>query len=141
MMILASIPLGLSSVIWTFLVHGKPLSFMALLGVIGLGGVIVNDAIVLIDFINRRRSDGVGKRESILEAAETRLRPILLTSVTTVFGLLPTAYGIGGNDPFLKPMALALGWGLAMGSLLVIFVIPCLQAVIDDITSRKKQKI
>jgi multidrug efflux pump subunit AcrB len=136
LMILLAIPLGLTSVVWTLFLHQKPVSFMALLGVIGLAGVIVNNAIVLLAFTNQLRSNGYGAKASLLRASKIRFRPIMLTSITTVFGILPTAYGIGGDDPFLKPMALALGWGLALGALLTIFVIPCIQSVVDDINAR-----
>jgi multidrug efflux pump subunit AcrB len=133
LMILFCIPFGLLSVAWTFFLHNMPLSFLALIGVVGLAGVVVNNAIVMIVFMNRLRDQGVENMESIKRACSTRFRPIVLTSITTVFGLMPTAYGIGGEDPFLVPMALAMGWGLALGSVLTILIIPCLQAMLDDI--------
>ena len=94
----------------------------AVLGIIALGGVIVNNAIVLIDFINEKRKQGIGLNDSILQSCNERFRPILLTTATTVFGLLPTAYGeqiyqifgFGGGDPFLIPIAISLGLGLGL---------------------------
>lgn len=140
-LILTSIPLGFMGVAYAMLIHGRPFSFMALLGVIALAGVIVNNSIVFIDFVNSNRKEGQGVKESISEAARVRLRPIVLTTLTTVCGLLPTAYGeqmqawfgIGGGDPFIVPIALSLGWGLAFGSLLTALVFPAFILILDDI--------
>ncbi len=135
MLVLLTIPLGAISVILTFFVHGKPLSFFAMLGVIALAGVIVNNAIVMIDFVNQLREQGIDKRNSILQAARMRIRPMFLTTATTVAGLLPTAYGIGGLDPFVVPIALALGWGLAIGATLTAIIFPAAVAILDDVES------
>jgi multidrug efflux pump subunit AcrB len=110
--VLLTVPLGIVSVIWAFVLHGLPISFMGLLGVIALAGVIVNNAIVFMDFVNQARKNGAAKMQSILDAAKARVRPIFLTSITTVVGILPAAYGIGGIDMFVVPIAMALGWGL-----------------------------
>jgi multidrug efflux pump subunit AcrB len=136
LLVLLTIPLGMISVILTFLIHGRPLSFFAMLGVIALAGVIVNNAIVMIDFVNQLRDQGVERRESIMRAAQMRIRPIFLTTATTVAGLLPTAYGIGGLDQFVVPIALALGWGLAFGALLTAVVFPAAISMLDDIEVR-----
>ncbi len=133
LLVMLTIPLGIVAVIFTFLLHGRPLSFMGMLAIIALAGVIVNNAIILVDFVNQARSEGVGKTESIMESAHKRLRPIMLTTLTTVVGLLPTAYGIGGVDAFVIPIALGLGWGLLFGSLLSIFAFPAGIAILDDI--------
>lgn len=146
-LILTSIPLGFMGVAYAMLIHGRPFSFMAMLGVIALAGVIVNNAIVFIDFVNSNRKDGQGLKESIAEAAKVRLRPIVLTTLTTVCGLLPTAYGeqmqswfgIGGGDPFIVPIALSLGWGLAFGSLLTALVFPAFILILDDIENGMKK--
>jgi multidrug efflux pump subunit AcrB len=132
LLVMITIPLGVISVILTFFLHGKPLGFFSMLGIIALAGVIVNNAIVLIDFVNQRRKEGAERTQSIIDAAGIRFRPIFLTTATTVAGLLPTAYGIGGKDPFVVPIALALGWGLAIGSLLTAFVFPAAIAILDD---------
>jgi multidrug efflux pump subunit AcrB len=93
----------------------------------------VNNAIVLIDFVNLERQRGMDKAESILQAAKLRLRPIFLTTMTTVMGLLPTAHGIGGLDKFVVPIAISLGYGLLFGSLLTAFVFPAAIATLDDL--------
>lgn len=132
-LVILVIPLGIISALGAFFFHGVPISFMGMLGIIALGGVIVNNAIVFIDFVNFGREKNLGLTESIMDAAKMRARPILLTSLTTVCGLLPTAYGIGGMDRFVRPIALALGWGLVIGSVLTAYVIPASIAVTDDI--------
>jgi len=106
---------------------------MAILGIVSLNGIVVNDSIVLVDFINKLRSEGIERRESIIKAGQMRLRPVILTTVTTVGGLSTVAYGIGGKDPFLVPMALAICWGLLFSTLLTLVVIPCIYSILDDI--------
>lgn len=130
------IPLGLAAVIWAFILHGKPLTFMGMLGMIALAGVIVNNAIVLIDFVNQRRQNGADGEESIISAAKSRLRPIFLTTATTVVGLMPTTYGIGGLDPFVVYITMALAWGMVIGSTLIVLVLPSAIAIMDDIANR-----
>lgn len=135
-LVLLTIPVGVTAVMLALLVNGQPISFMAMLGVVALAGVIVNNAIILIDFVNQARSEGMEKTKSIIEAARLRLRPIFLTTMTTVFGLLPTAHGIGGLDKFVVPIAMALGYGLLIGSILTVFVFPAAIAVLDDIQAK-----
>lgn len=135
-LILSAIPLGVVSVLLTLLVHGKPISFMALLGIIALAGVIVNNAIVFIDFVNEGKLIGLTAAEAAVKAGEQRLRAVFLTTMTTVFGLLPTAYGIGGLDKFVVPIALSLGWGLFFGSVLVMIFMPALVVIAEDLRGR-----
>lgn len=132
-LVLLTIPLGIIAVIWTLIVMGQPLSFLAGLGIVALSGVIVNNAIVLIDFVNIGRKEGLDRWESILRASKLRIRPIFLTSSTTVAGLIPTAHGIGGLDKFVVPIALSLGYGMLFGAILTAFFFPCAIAVLDDI--------
>jgi multidrug efflux pump subunit AcrB len=95
----------------------------------------VNNAIILIDFVNQARAEGHDRYQSIIEAARIRLRPIFLTTATTVMGLLPTAHGIGGIDRFVMPIAVALGYGLLVGSLLTVFFFPAAIAIMDDVSA------
>jgi len=132
--VMLAIPFGLIGVIFAFYVHGKPLSFFALMGIVGLTGIVVNDSVVLVDFINRLRKQGKDRYHSIIEAGQIRLRPVLMTSITTIVGLLAVAYGIGGGDPFLKPLALAIIWGLFFSTILILITIPCIYALTDDFT-------
>ena len=134
--IMLAIVFGIFGAFFALLIHNMPFSFMAFLGFVGLVGVVVNDSIVLVDFINRLRMQGKERRESIIEAGRLRLRPVILTTLTTVFALAPVAYGIGGLDPFLQPAALTLCWGLLFGTPLTLIFIPCVYAAMDDITLR-----
>ncbi|MCI5073101.1 efflux RND transporter permease subunit [bacterium] len=140
LLILLAIPYGLFAAIYALKFHGEPLSFLAFLGLIGLSGVTVNDSVILIDYINQKRKTCEDRLEAVLIACKTRLRPVILTSVTTVLGLAPVAYGIGGNDPFLKPMALTMTWGLAFGTILTLVLIPCAYLTLDSISSVFKKR-
>ncbi|MCB9026286.1 MAG: efflux RND transporter permease subunit [Bdellovibrionaceae bacterium] len=134
LLVLTTIPLGLVGVSWAFFFHQKPLSFLALIGVVGLAGVVVNSAIVLISYTNDVIKDGkLSIHEALSVASSHRLRAVLVTSLTTVGGLFPTAYGWGGHDSILVPMTLALAWGLVSGTLLTLIWVPCGYAIIFDI--------
>jgi len=133
LIVMLAIPFGLIGVIVAFLLHGMSFSFMAILGIVGLNGIVVNDSIVLVDFINKLRRSGMNRRESIVKAGQMRIRPVVLTTATTVGGLSTVAYGIGGKDPFLVPMALSIAWGLVFATVLTLIVIPCIYSIIDDI--------
>ena len=132
--VMLAIPFGLIGVVFAFLLHGVPLSFMAILGIVGLNGIVVNDSIVLVAFINRLRASGMERRESIIKGVQMRIRPVILTTVTTCGGLSTVAYGIGGKDPFLVPMALAICWGLLFATFLTLLIIPCIYSILDDLS-------
>jgi multidrug efflux pump subunit AcrB len=134
--VMMAIPFGLIGVIWAFFLHGLPLGFFMLVGFIGLVGIVVNDSIILVEFINNLRREGSDRRNSIIEGGQLRLRPVILTTVTTVFGLVPVAYGIGGGDPFLKPLALTIVWGIMCATALTLIVIPCIYAIVDDMWAK-----
>ena len=134
--VLSAIPYGIIGVIFAFLTHQRPLSFFAFMGLVGLAGIVVNDSVVLVDFINKLRKSGKERRASIIEAGQMRLRPVIMTTITTIAGLVSVAYGIGGGDPFLKPMALAIIWGLGFATALTLIVIPCIYAIVDDISEK-----
>ncbi len=134
MVVMMAIPFGLIGVVWAFFFHGFSLSFFMMMGIVGLSGIVVNDSIVLVEFINNLRRQGVKRRESIVSAGQLRLRPVLLTTITTALGLTPTAYGIWGGDPFLRPMALTIVWGIICATALTLIVLPCIYAIIDDFT-------
>jgi multidrug efflux pump subunit AcrB len=138
--ILFSIPLGLIGVIFGFLISNKSLSFLAMIGIIGLAGVIVNTSIVLVDCIDELQKKGMDKYESLAKAASSRFRPIILTTITTMAGLIPTAYGIGGTDAMLVPMTLALAWGLGFGTIGALFFIPTVFSIGYDMQDFMKKK-
>ncbi|WP_295893659.1 efflux RND transporter permease subunit [uncultured Vibrio sp.] len=126
LLIMAVIPFAVVSALMALFTHMQPLSLFALIGVLGMTGVVVNNALVLINRINELRSGGLAVIDAVLQASASRLRPILLTSITTVVGLLPLAYGVGGTDVYMGPMSLTLGYGLLFSLPVVLIVIPCL---------------
>jgi len=133
LVIMGVIPLTFIGVIWALYFHVLPFSFIAIMGVVGLTGVVVNDSIVLVDFIKRGRAMGLTAMNASLLACGNRIRPVFLTTITTFLGLIPTAYGIGGFDPFLEPMAVSMSWGLAFATLITLFATPLLYIFISDI--------
>ena len=134
LIIMSTIPLGLTGVSVAFLIHDKPLSFLAIIGIIGLAGIIVNSGIVLISFIDEMRESSEESLHSILvRASGLRLKAVMVTSLTTISGLLPTAYGWGGADLILMPMTLAMAWGLVTGTFLTLIWVPCAYALLEDV--------
>jgi len=124
LLVMLAIPFGAIGIIVGFFLNGQPLSFMAMMGFVALTGVVVNDSLVIAVFIQRSLEKGMAWREAVHEAGTRRLRAVLLTTITTVVGLLPTAYGWGGFDPFVAPMALALSWGLIFSTGITLLSVP-----------------
>jgi hydrophobic/amphiphilic exporter-1 (mainly G- bacteria), HAE1 family len=129
--IMLTIPLAAVGTILIFYILGKPLNMMAYIGIIMLGGIAVNNAIILIDRINQLRDQGIGKKDAIVIAGSQRIRPILMTSLTTILGLLPLTIGIGESASLRSPMALAVIGGLVSSTILTLVVIPCVYWVFD----------
>ncbi len=129
--ILFTVPLGAIGVIWTLLVTGQSVSVVVFIGVIMLSGIVVNNAIVLIDYINQLRRSGMEKMKAIREAGHIRLRPIVMTTLTTVLGLLPMALGLGEGAEIRAPMALTVIGGLLGATFLTLLVIPALYSIVD----------
>lgn len=129
--ILLTVPLGLVGVVFALAVTGTDLSVVVLLGAIVLAGISVNNAIVLVDYTNRLRAEGLSKRAALLQAGQVRLRPILMTSLTTLLGLLPMAFGWGEGDEVRAPMAIAVIGGLLATTPLTLIVIPALYEFLD----------
>jgi len=135
LIVMVAIPFGVIAVIIAFALHGEPPGFLAMMGLVGLTGVVVNDSLIMVDRINNLRKQKTDKsfNEIVAEGASDRLRAIIMTTLTTVAGLIPLAYGIGGSDPFIAPMALALGYGLLFAMPLTLVLVPCLYSVRVDI--------
>jgi len=131
-LVMLAIPFGVIGIIVGFFLHGEPISFMAMMGFVALTGVVVNASLVMAVFIQRLIGEGVPWREAILQSGKRRLRAVLLTAITTVVGLLPTAYGWGGFDPFVAPMALALSWGLMFSTVITLFSVPAALGIALD---------
>jgi multidrug efflux pump subunit AcrB len=134
-MVMMAIPFGIIGVIFTFALHGEPLGFVAMLGVIGLSGVVVNDSLVLVNHINGLKEKHPDENISklVADGATARLRAVILTSLTTVACLLPLAYGLGGTDPYMAPMALALAFGLVFATPLTLLLVPSLYVIREDL--------
>lgn len=139
-LVLLAVPMGLVGVVWALMLHNHPPSLMALVGVVGLSGVVVNVSIILLKFIQERIAEGMHVHEAIVAAGVRRLRPIFITTVTTMIGLIPTIYGIGGVDTFVMPLALVLGWGLLVATLLTLFTLPALLALVPGLELSAKQE-
>jgi len=129
LVILLSVPMGIVGVVAALWLTRTGISVLALIGAVMLAGIVVNNAIVLVDAINRRRRAGEAMDEAIVGAGRERLRPILMTTATTVLALLPMALGLGEGDELRRPLAITVIGGLTAASLLTLIVIPCLYRV------------
>jgi len=134
-MVLLAIPFGIVGVIISFALHDEPFGFLAMLGAVGMAGVVVNDSLVLVNHLNdlRKKNPSLSAMELVVQGTSDRLRAILMTTFTTVAGLLPLAYGIGGTDIYMGPMALALGYGILFATPLTLVLVPCLYLIGNDI--------
>ncbi|MFA4984502.1 MAG: efflux RND transporter permease subunit [Candidatus Omnitrophota bacterium] len=131
-LIMFTVPLSLIGVAIVLFITRTPLSVVAYLGIIMLGGIAVNNGIVLIELVNSLRKQGYPPREAVLEASKTRLRPILMTSLTTILGLLPLALGIGQGAELEAPLALTVMGGLTSATFLTLVFIPAIYLVITE---------
>ncbi len=136
LMIMAIIPFGVAGAIWGHLLFGLPLSMFSLFGLVALTGVVVNDSIVLIDFINERVRGGMDLHEAIIDAGRRRFRPVLLTSLTTVAGLLPLVMETSLQAQIIIPMAVALCFGLIFSTVLVLVMVPILYQIYSRLVGR-----
>ncbi|MFQ5681653.1 MAG: efflux RND transporter permease subunit [Candidatus Binatia bacterium] len=139
LIVMTAIPFGMVGVVIGHLIMGEPLSFLSVMGLIALAGIVVNDSLILVDFINRARDQGVPRDEALLASGVARLRPVLLTTVTTVGGLVPLAFFATGQAKFLSPMAISVVWGLSFATCLTLVFIPCLYAMVDDMGTAFKR--
>lgn len=134
--IITSIFFGVIGVFWFFFVTGTTFSFMAMIGILILMGIVVNNGIVLIDHIHQLRLSGVPRMEAIVKGGKDRMRPILMTAGTTVLGLLPLCFGttqIGGDGPPYFPMARAIVGGLTFSTVVTLIMLPAIYLILDDI--------
>jgi HAE1 family hydrophobic/amphiphilic exporter-1 len=135
--IMFTIPFALIGVVLTLLITQTPISVVVLIGLIMLAGIVVNNAIVLLDYINQLRKQGIAKREAIKQAGQVRLRPILMTTMTTVLGLLPMAIGLGEGAELRTPLAVTVIGGLLIGTILTLVVIP----TVYDLVVREREEV
>lgn len=135
--IMFTIPLAFTGGFLSLFFTGNDVSVIAMVGFIMLAGIIVNNGIVMVDYINQLRRDGMDKKEAIAEAGKARLRPIMMTALTTIISMFPMALGIGEGSAMMQPMAIAMIGGLIYGTLLTLLVVPC----IYDIFNRNKSMV
>ncbi|HEY8377650.1 MAG TPA: efflux RND transporter permease subunit, partial [Nannocystis sp.] len=132
LIILTSIPLSLIGVGTALWLTETPLSAPVLLGVILLAGIVVNNAILLVEYIEQfRREKGASMEEAVIEAGVVRLRPILMTSLTTVLGMTPLALGIGEGSELMQPLAITVVGGMSLSTLLTLFVVPSVYLILQ----------
>lgn len=138
-LIMLAIPFGMVGVILAFWLHGQTLfGFFAAIGALGMTGVVINDAIIMLSKLDQELDNGSATplNEKIARIAQTRLKAVVLTTLTTVAGVLPTAYGFAGYDATLSEMMLALAWGLFFGSLITLLLVPCLYSLLQEFGQR-----
>jgi HAE1 family hydrophobic/amphiphilic exporter-1 len=129
--IIFTLPLGAVGVVAALALSGISINIVVMIGVVMLAGIVVNNAIVLIDSVNQKREAGLAREEALVSAGRDRLRPILMTSATTIFGLLPMAIGIGEGAELRAPLAITVIGGLSVATLLTLFVIPVVYSLVD----------
>jgi multidrug efflux pump subunit AcrB len=135
LIVMTAIPFGMVGALMGHMALGYGLDIMSLMGIVELSGVVVNDSLVLIDAANQRRWRGASPFDAILSAGVRRFRPIVLTSLTTFFGLAPMIFERSAEARFLVPMALSLGFGILFATLIVLLLVPALYLVIEDLVS------
>ena len=144
LVIMLAIPFGIVGVILAFWLHGQTLfGFFAAIGALGMAGVVINDAIIMLTKLDDEYETQINKvtnkntsDEKIARIAQTRLKAVILTTLTTVVGILPTAYGVAGYDDILSEMMLAMAWGLLFGSIITLLLVPCMYSFIQDMQQR-----
>ncbi len=138
LIIMFSMPATVVGVLGGLFITGQPLSITAFIGIIMLAGIVVNNAIVLVDYINILRSRGIDRHEAIMEAGKSRLRPILMTTLTTVLAMVPLALGYGEGAETQQPMAITVIFGLSVSSLFTLVLIPVIYTYFDNLSERIK---
>ena len=131
--LMLSIPFSVIGVVWGHLLLGYQLTFLSLIGFVALSGIVVNDSLILVEFFNRKRADGMDLRAALIAAGRQRLRPILLTTITTVLGLTPLMLEQSFQAKFLIPMAISVSFGLMSATALILVALPCVIMIIDDV--------
>jgi hydrophobic/amphiphilic exporter-1 (mainly G- bacteria), HAE1 family len=142
--ILLTIPLAVVGSILLFFIMGDTINIMAIIGIIMLAGIAVNDSIILVDRINQLIREGSERKEAIMQAGQQRIRPIIMTSLTTILALLPLTFGFGESASLRSPMALAVIGGLVTSTLLTLVVIPCVYDILDrfkNLFVRKEESV
>ncbi|MBR2514257.1 MAG: efflux RND transporter permease subunit [Halomonas sp.] len=136
LLVLAAIPFGIVGAVAGHMIMGFGLSIISLLGMLALSGVVINDALVLIDYANRKRREGMAPRQAIVAAATRRLRPIMMTTLTTFLGLAPMILETSRQARFMIPMAISLGFGMIFATVILLVLVPCLYLGLENLRER-----
>ena len=134
LIVMTAIPFGLVGAIWGHVLMGMNLTILSMFGAVALTGVVVNDSLVMVDFINRRRSEGLTTGQAVRVAGAARFRPILLTSITTFAGLTPLVFFEKSMQAqFLVPMAVSLGFGVVFATFVTLMIVPSSYLILEDL--------
>jgi HAE1 family hydrophobic/amphiphilic exporter-1 len=142
--IVTTIVFSIFGVFWLFWLTGTTFSIMAAIGILVLMGVVVNNGIVMIEHINQLRSEGLTRTQALIAGSRDRLRPVLMTTATTVLGMLPLCFSstqIGGDGPPYYPMARAIVGGLVFSTIVTLLVLPVIYALLDDLRAHARRVI
>lgn len=136
LVVMFAIPFGFIGVVIGHAVFGYNIQFLSAVGMLALSGIIVNDSLIMVDFIKRLRAEGNDRITAVVEAGKVRARPIILTTITTFLGVSPLIFFATGQTAFLSPMAVSLGFGLVFATVLILLTLPCFYLIADDIRAR-----
>ncbi|MEE9342121.1 MAG: efflux RND transporter permease subunit [Gammaproteobacteria bacterium] len=134
--VMLAIPFGMIGVVFGHMIFDYHLQFLSMVGFLALTGIIVNDSLILVDFIKKMRAAGTERMQAVMEAGRVRIRPILLTTITTFLGVSPLIFFSTGQTKFLAPMAVSLGFGLVFATVLILIVVPCFYLIADDLRNK-----
>lgn len=131
--VLLAVPFGIVGAVWGHAILGVDLSILSSFGMLALAGIVVNDSLVMVDYINKKRLEGIPLKQAVMEAGARRFRPIILTSITTFVGLMPLMFETSIQAQFLIPMAISLGFGILFATAITLFLIPCCYMMGEEI--------
>jgi multidrug efflux pump subunit AcrB len=137
--VMSVIPFGLVGAVIGHWIMGMDLTLLSFMGMLALSGVVVNDSLVLVDYINQKRKEGVSLKEAVYTAGGRRFRPVLLTSLTTFAGLVPLLFETSTQAQFLIPMAVSLGFGILFATLITLFIVPINYLILEDVRTYLKR--
>jgi multidrug efflux pump subunit AcrB len=133
LVVMFAIPFGAIGVVFGHVLFGYNLQFLSVIGFLALTGIVVNDSLILVNFAKRMRAAGMDRIDALVEAGRVRIRPILLTTITTFLGISPLIFFATGQTAFLSPMAVSLGFGLLFATAIILVSIPCFYLIADDL--------
>jgi hydrophobic/amphiphilic exporter-1 (mainly G- bacteria), HAE1 family len=131
--IMLSLPLSIGGVMWALLLTNNPISMPVVIGILMLLGIVTKNAIMLVDFAVEQQGHGMSKNEAIIDAGRKRARPIVMTTIAMVAGMMPTAYGVGAGGEFRAPMAIGVIGGLIVSTALSLVFVPAVYSILDDV--------